>query len=190
MTKFLDGVLIFAALFVIFVKFDSLKLQICKTFGLTNFCYSYYRKQCSAGGKIDVCKYAVELYANKKQYYATMLSGFGCNSLGDGSMCFKTGYFTYRSYYTYRDDKNNYRMAQSSKDFAIKSWEKSCELKYSDGCFVLGRLYEYGEGVRQNLYKAEELYNKACKLYNKENADMLSCNNYYKKKLAEFKFLP
>lgn len=120
-----------------------------------------------------------------------MLTSVGCNSLKDGSICFKDGYFHYRRYYTYyKDDKKNYNLARSLKDSAIKSWEKSCELKYSDGCFVLGRLYEYGEGVRQNLYKAEELYDKACSLYNKENADMLSCNHYYNKKLAEFKFLP
>lgn len=192
MKKFIDWFfdIFYALMFGMFVfgmYYNIAKPKICKTFGLTDYCYSYYHEQCSADGKADICKYAIELYAKKEQYHKVdILTSVGCNSLKDGSICFKDGYFHYRRSYANKNDKNKHKYGYN----AIKSWEKSCELKYSDGCFVLGRLYEYGEGVQQNLYKADELYNKACKLYNKENADMLSCNRYYNKKLAEFTFLP
>lgn len=196
MKKFIDWFIniiyyIFLFIFITYMLLYSMfNSRICKTFGLTDVCYSYYLKQCSTDGKADICKYTIELYEKEKRYDkisgASSLSGYGCYSLKDGSICFKDGYFHYRRSYANKNDKNKHKYGYN----AIKSWEKSCELKYSDGCFVLGRLYEYGEGVQQNLYKADELYNKACKLYNKENADMLSCNRYYNKKLAEFTFLP
>ncbi len=53
-----------------------------------------------------------------------------------------------------------------AKDYiqAEKYFEKACDLKYGGGCFRLGVLYEYGQGVEKNLTKAAQLYTKACDL--------------------------
>ncbi|MFP6183677.1 tetratricopeptide repeat protein [Helicobacter pylori] len=55
-----------------------------------------------------------------------------------------------------------------AKDYiqAEKYFEKACDLKYGGGCFRLGVLYEYGQGVEKNLTKAAQLYSKACDLNN------------------------
>ncbi|GAA8764378.1 hypothetical protein VN1335_01160 [Helicobacter pylori] len=52
-------------------------------------------------------------------------------------------------------------------------YSKACELKESDGCFNLGRLYYYGRGVGKNLTKAAYFYSKACKLGYKKACEML-----------------
>ncbi len=55
-----------------------------------------------------------------------------------------------------------------AKDYiqAEKYFEKACDLKYGGGCFRLGVLYEYGQGVEKNLTKAAQFYSKACDLNN------------------------
>ncbi len=53
-----------------------------------------------------------------------------------------------------------------AKDYiqAKKYFEKACDLKYGGGCFRLGVLYEYGQGVEKDLIKATYFYSKACEL--------------------------
>ena len=156
--------------------FDIVKSPICKIVESTGIdkCYSYHRKKCYDEKDINVCKYAGMLYEKDNDWRgAASYYAQACN-LGSGSMCFKTGSISYRfglAFYNTRE-----------------LWEKSCELEYSDGCLMLGKLYEDGKLVRQNLYKAEELYNKACKLYLRQNPNIIGCNAYYNKRLAEFGF--
>lgn len=128
MKKFLDRFALYtcALMFVIFFAisgmYDNLRLQTCKTFDFIGFtsvsCRSYYYNQCAFKNKIDVCKYAGALYEKKRYDTARQFYSSAC-SLGDGSMCFKYGYFGYRYYYTNRDDedKNRLRLAQYIKKF-------------------------------------------------------------------------
>ncbi len=57
-------------------------------------------------------------------------------------------------------------LSYDKQDFskARKYFEKACELKDGGGCFNLGRLYYYGEGVEKDLIKATYFYSKACEL--------------------------
>lgn len=42
-------------------------------------------------------------------------------------------------------------------------FEKACDSGNAKGCFELGLLYEKGDGVVQNKYKAVSLYTQACR---------------------------
>ncbi len=59
-------------------------------------------------------------------------------------------------------------LSYDKQDFskAKKYFEKVCELKDGGGCFNLGRLYYYGEGVEKDFKKAFALFEKACDLNN------------------------
>ncbi len=59
-------------------------------------------------------------------------------------------------------------LSYDKQDFskARKYFEKACELKDGGGCFNLGRLYYYGEGVEKDFKKAFALFEKACDLNN------------------------
>jgi len=46
---------------------------------------------------------------------------------------------------------------------AVEAFEKACDSGNAQGCFELGSLYEKGEGVVQNKYRASTLYAQACK---------------------------
>ncbi len=65
--------------------------------------------------------------------------------------------------------------SSKAKDYiqAKKYFEKACELKDGRGCFNLGRLYYYGEGVEKDLTKAAYFYSKACKLGSQEACEAL-----------------
>lgn len=45
---------------------------------------------------------------------------------------------------------------------AVERFGASCEGGNAKGCFELGKLYENGEGVAQNRYRASGLYAQAC----------------------------
>jgi hypothetical protein len=45
---------------------------------------------------------------------------------------------------------------------AAIQFEKACENGNAKGCLALGTLYEKGDGVVQNKYKAVSLYTQAC----------------------------
>jgi len=45
---------------------------------------------------------------------------------------------------------------------AAALFEKACNSGNAQGCFQLGALYEKGDGVVQNKYKAVVLYAQAC----------------------------
>lgn len=45
---------------------------------------------------------------------------------------------------------------------AATQFENACEHGNAKGCFQLGALYEKGDGVVQNKYKAVSLYTQAC----------------------------
>lgn len=60
-----------------------------------------------------------------------------------------------------------YEDAQHSLDTKMYSeaaaqFEKACDGGNPKGCFQLGALYEKGDGVVQNRYKAVSLYTQAC----------------------------
>ena len=57
-------------------------------------------------------------------------------------------------------------------DKAAALLEKSCEAGNPQGCFTLGSLYEKGDGVAQNKYKAVALYTQACR-----GGEALGCSN-------------
>lgn len=60
----------------------------------------------------------------------------------------------------YQDGEN----AAKNKSYsdAVALFEKACNNGNAQGCFQLGTLYEKGEGVVQNKYKAVALYAQAC----------------------------
>lgn len=57
-------------------------------------------------------------------------------------------------------------------DKAAALLEKSCASGNPQGCFTLGSLYEKGDGVAQNKYKAVALYTQACR-----GGEALGCSN-------------
>lgn len=57
-------------------------------------------------------------------------------------------------------------------DKAAALLEKSCEAGNPQGCYTLGSLYEKGDGVAQNKYKAVALYTQACR-----GGEALGCSN-------------
>ncbi|WP_367689243.1 tetratricopeptide repeat protein [Helicobacter pylori] len=66
-------------------------------------------------------------------------------------------------------------LSYDKQDFskARKYFEKACGLNNSGGCFRLGVLYEYGQGVEKNLTKAAYFYSKACKLGFQKTCEIL-----------------
>lgn len=48
----------------------------------------------------------------------------------------------------------------SKKEDTILTLEKSCDIGDTKGCVLLGAMYEEGKGVRQDYFKAIELYKK------------------------------
>ena len=50
--------------------------------------------------------------------------------------------------------------------------QQSCNLGNMNGCNLLGILYEYGEGVKQDYFQARKLYELAC-----NNGSMKACAN-------------
>ncbi len=61
---------------------------------------------------------------------------------------------------------------KQDKSRAKEFYGKACELEDADGCFIVGSMYDNGEGVKQDYTKAREYYTKACEL---ESAT--GCNN-------------
>jgi len=56
---------------------------------------------------------------------------------------------------------------------ANKLYKKACDGGNAQGCFNLGNLYNYGQGVKQNSSTAAKLYKKAC-----DGGDKLGCQTY------------
>ena len=46
---------------------------------------------------------------------------------------------------------------------AAEAFARSCDGGNAKGCFELGRLYENGDGMAQNKYRASSLYAQACR---------------------------
>ena len=63
-------------------------------------------------------------------------------------------------------DKGDYQKA-------AELYQKACDGGDAGGCFGLGFLYEYGQGVKQNFSTAKQYYGKACDL-----GLQLECDNY------------
>ena len=57
-------------------------------------------------------------------------------------------------------------------DKAFESFKKACDGGNMRGCFILGAMYERGNGVEKNEQKAAELYKKAC-----DGGNMVGCGN-------------
>lgn len=56
---------------------------------------------------------------------------------------------------------------------AFDFYKKSCDGRNAFGCFNLGLIYDNGQGVKKDKYRAKQFYGKACML-----KDKLSCKNY------------
>ncbi|MCX6073846.1 MAG: tetratricopeptide repeat protein [Campylobacterales bacterium] len=61
----------------------------------------------------------------------------------------------------YQDGQKALENKISSEAAAL--FEKACDSGNAKGCFELGLLYEKGDGVVQNKYKAVSLYTQACR---------------------------
>ncbi|MBL0702692.1 MAG: sel1 repeat family protein [Sulfurospirillum sp.] len=51
---------------------------------------------------------------------------------------------------------------KGNKQKESELYKKACDGGYVRGCYILGLLYDIGDGVKQNKQKAKELYGKAC----------------------------
>ncbi|MCX6062131.1 MAG: hypothetical protein NT103_07790 [Campylobacterales bacterium] len=69
-------------------------------------------------------------------------------------------------------NEGNTALEQKKYSDAITSFTKACDGGNAKGCFQLGAMYENGEGVAQNKYKASTLYAQACRA-----KEMLGCSN-------------
>jgi len=66
--------------------------------------------------------------------------------VGTGSFCFAEGYDGTKKY-----DKED-----------TEQLKKRCDGGDAEGCFILGKRYEEGNGVGQDKYRAATLYTQAC----------------------------
>jgi uncharacterized protein len=81
--------------------------------------------------------------------------------IGTGSFCFAD---------TYQEGKTAFEHKNYSE--AVVAFTKACGSGNSKGCFTLGTMYEKGEGVGENKYKAAALYTQACR-----GGEALGCAN-------------
>lgn len=58
---------------------------------------------------------------------------------------------------------------------AFKYYKLACDGEHAVGCGLLGTLYKFGKGVRQNYSVAKEYFGKACDL-----GSQLGCDDYSK----------
>jgi hypothetical protein len=74
----------------------------------------------------------------------------------------------------FADALNEGKTALEQKKYsdAITSFTKACDEGNAKGCVNLGAMYEHGEGVAQNKYKASSLYAQACRA-----KEALGCSN-------------
>ena len=49
---------------------------------------------------------------------------------------------------------------------------KSCKLKYSEACFILGSLHKEGRALTHDLSLAKEFYGKACDIGMQKGCDL------------------
>ncbi len=68
--------------------------------------------------------------------------------------------------------EGNKALEQKNYSDAITSFTKACDNGNGKGCFNLGAMYENGEGVAQNKYKASTFYAQACRA-----KEILGCSN-------------
>jgi hypothetical protein len=59
------------------------------------------------------------------------------------------------------------KCVQQDYSKATEFYKKACDMRDVRGCFNLGFMYEYGDSVRQDRFKAMEIYKKV----------FLCCNN-------------
>lgn len=67
--------------------------------------------------------------------------------------------------FSYADGLGEGKTALEYHDYtkAAEAFTRSCDGGSAEGCFYLGSLYEKGEGVAQNKYRASTLYAQACR---------------------------
>ncbi len=53
-------------------------------------------------------------------------------------------------------------MTNKNYDKAIKLYKKACDSVDTEGCNLLGNMYESGQGVKKSYIKAAEFYKKSC----------------------------
>ena len=60
-------------------------------------------------------------------------------------------------------DEGKIALEQKRYFDAVEAFTKACESGNGTGCYNLGVMYEKGEGIAQNKYKASTLYTQACR---------------------------
>ncbi|WP_310440638.1 hypothetical protein [Sulfuricurvum sp.] len=60
-------------------------------------------------------------------------------------------------------DEGKIALEQKRYFDAVEAFTKACESGNGIGCYNLGVMYEKGEGIAQNKYKASTLYTQACR---------------------------
>lgn len=69
-------------------------------------------------------------------------------------------------------DEGKIALEQKRYFDAAEAFNKACESGNGTGCYNLGSMYEKGEGIAQNKYKASTLYAEACRA-----KEALGCSN-------------
>ena len=49
-----------------------------------------------------------------------------------------------------------------TKADTVNDYKKACDAGVAEGCFMLGVMYDEGQGVKQDYFAAADLYKKAC----------------------------
>lgn len=123
---------------------------------------SYFAKACELDAPV-ACLALGDLYASgqggaaKNKTRALDLYKKACG-LNLGAGCFEVATILLNEMQQYAD--------------ARKLYEKGCGLRNADSCHNLALLYGRGQGVRQDLAKAEELLGKACDLGSQESCEV------------------
>lgn len=67
--------------------------------------------------------------------------------------------------FSYADGLGEGQTALEYHDYskAAEAFTRSCDGGNAKGCFELGKLYENGQGMAQNKYRASTLYAQACR---------------------------
>ena len=73
------------------------------------------------------------------------------------------------------DDFDDAVKAYKAGDYqkAAKLYQKACDGGVAVGCYILGVLYDNGQGLRQDKSRAKEYYGKACDL-----GEQMGCEAY------------
>ena len=125
--------------------------------------FSFHKKACKLDKKL--CFKLGSYHYQKNKNYAEYLYKDGCRQK-DGKSC----YFLASFYEEHSKEKESKKYYNSS----IKLLKESCKKNDLFSCSTLGYAYRYGRGVKKNIKKAKNFYQKACKLGDKNSCYIIS----------------